>query len=98
MAQLVGGVRLVSSDAEAQLARFADPLLLHSGKANLVSLEAVQRKLGDRWNQRKDQVFAFAEKVLQRQLGASGVYLRISDTDFFVLHPQLGRYAGQAAC
>jgi hypothetical protein len=98
MAQLAGGIRLVSADAEAQLARFSDPQLLHSGKVNLISLEAVQNRLGDRWAQRRDQVFAFAEKVLQRSLSVNGVYLRISDTDFFVIHPELGRFAGQAAC
>jgi hypothetical protein len=98
MAQLAGGVRLVSADAEAQLARFADPGLLHSGKVNLISLEAVQHRLGDRWIQKREQVFAFAEKVLERAVGLGGVYLRISDTDFFVIQPDLGRFAGQAAC
>ena len=98
IAQLTGGVRLVSADAETQIARFADPSLLHSGKVNLISLEAVQHRLGDRWLQKREQVFAFAEKVLERAIGAGGVYLRISDTDFFIIQPDLGRFAGQAAC
>jgi hypothetical protein len=98
MAQLAGGVRLVSADVEAQLARFSDPVLLHSGKVNLISLEAVQKRLADKWTQRREQVFAFAERVVQRSLGANGVYIRISDTDFFLIHPDLSRYAGQAAC
>jgi hypothetical protein len=97
-AQLAGGMRLVSAQAEAQLDRFSDPVLLNSGKVNLISLEAVQQRLAEKWSVRKDQVFAFAEKVLQRNIGASGVYLRISDTDFFIISPDLGRYAGQAAC
>ncbi|MFL5295760.1 MAG: hypothetical protein ACJ798_05190 [Phenylobacterium sp.] len=98
MAQLSGGIRLVSADVEAQLARFSDPAVLQSGKVNLISLEAVQVRLGERWPQRKDQVFAFADRVLQRSLGLGGVYLRVSDTDYFIMHPELGRYAGQAAC
>jgi hypothetical protein len=98
MAQLSGGVRLVSADAETQLARFSDPVLLHSGKVNLISLEAVQQRLADKWLQRKDQVFAFADRVLQSRLGVNGVFLRISDTDLFIIHPNLSRYAGQAAC
>lgn len=98
MAQLSGGMRLVSADVEAQLARFADPVLLSTGKVNLISLEAVQQRLGDKWGQKKDQVFAFAERVLHRSLGGRGVYIRVSDTDFFLMHPDLGRYAGQAAC
>jgi hypothetical protein len=98
IAQLAGGVRLVSADVESQLLRFSDPVLLYSGKVNLISLEAVQQRLADKWLHRKDQVFAFAERTLQRHLGIHGVYLRVSDTDFFVIHPHLGRYAGQAAC
>jgi len=98
IAQLAGGVRLVSADAEAQLARFADPILLHSGKVNLISLEAVQKRLSEKWLQRKDQVFAFADRVLQRSLGSEGVYVRVSDTDVFIIHPTLSRFAGQAAC
>ena len=98
MAQLAGGVRLVSADAESQLARFSDPVLLHSGKVNLISLEAVQKRLAGRWSQRKDQVFSFAEKVLQRSLGESGVYVRVSDSDFFIIHPDRSSFAGRAAC
>lgn len=98
LAQLTGGVRLVSADVESQLSRFSDPVLLHSGKVNLISLEAVQQRLADKWLQRRDQVFSFAERVLQRSVGVNGVYVRVSDTDFFIIHPNLGRYAGQAAC
>lgn len=98
LAQLVGGVRLVSADAESQLARFSDPVLMQAGKINLISLEAVQHRLADKWLQRKDQVFAFAERTLQRCLGTNGVYLRVSDTDYFIIHPNHSRYAGQAAC
>jgi hypothetical protein len=98
LAQLAGGVRLVSADAEAQLARFSDPVLMHGGKINLISLEAIQKALADKWPPRKTQVFAFAERVLHRHLAGQGVYLRVSDTDYFVIHPQMSRFAGQAAC
>jgi hypothetical protein len=98
VAQLSGGMRLFSADAEAQLARFSDPVLLSTGKVNLISLEAVQKRFGDRWPQRKDQVFAFADRILERGLAATGIHLRVSDTDYFIMQPELGRYAGQAAC
>lgn len=97
-AQISGAVRLVSADAEVALERFSDPQLLAAGKINLISLEAVQQRFADRWQLRKDQVFAFAERVLERGVGLSGFYLRVSDTDFFIVHPDLGRLAGQAAC
>lgn len=31
-------------------------------------------------------------------MGASGYFLRVSSTDFFIVHPDLGRIAGQMAC
>ena len=97
-AQLSGAMRLVSSDAEAQIERFCDPQLLASGKVNIVSLEAVQQRFGDRWQGRKDQVFDFAERVLERGLDSRGVFVRVSDMDYFIVHPDLSRLAGQAAC
>ena len=97
-AQLTGAVRLVSADAEAALERLSDPRLLAAGKINIMSLEAVQQRFGERWLARREQVFAFAEGVLERGLVGRGVYLRVSDSDFVVIHPELGRLAGQAAC
>src|SRR5579859_2126195 len=94
-AQLSGAMRLVSSDAEAQIERFCDPQLLASGKVNIVSLEAVQQRFGDRWQSRKDQVFDFAERVLERGLDSRGVFVRVSDMDYFIVHPDLSRLAGQ---
>jgi hypothetical protein len=43
-------------------------------------------------------VLDFTDRVLERGLGDQGAYLRVSDTDFFVVHPDLSRIAGQAAC
>jgi hypothetical protein len=97
-AQLSGAMRLVSSDAQAQIERFCDPQLLASGKVHIVSLEAVQQRFGDRWQSRKDQVFDFAERVLERGLDSRGVFVRVSDMDYFIVHPDLSRLAGQAAC
>lgn len=97
-AQLSGAMRLVSADAEAQIERFCDPQLLASGKVNIVSLEAVQKRLGDRWQSHKDQVFDFAERVLDRGIAGRGVFVRVSDMDYVVVHPDLSRLAGQATC
>lgn len=97
-AQLSGATRLVTDDAAAAIERFSDPALLASGKVNIISLEAVQQKFGARWPTRKDQVFDFAQRVLERGLGARGVSVRVSDMDYFVIHPDLSRIACQAAC
>ncbi|HEX4712150.1 hypothetical protein [Phenylobacterium sp.] len=98
LAQLSGALRLVSDDVQASVDRFSDPHMMAAGKVNIISVEAVQQRFGARWSLRKDQVFAFTERVLQRGVATSGVYIRVSDTDFFIIQPELGRLAGQAAC
>lgn len=97
-AQLSGALRLVSAEAAADVERFSDPPLIAAGKISIISLEAIQQELGDRWQARRSEVFAFVEKVLARSLGARGVHLRVSDTDFFLIHAHLGRLQGQVAC
>ena len=90
--------RLVTAGVEGSLQRFDDPALLSSGKVNLISLEAVEARLGARWALRQDQVYDFTSRVLERGVGAQGFFLRVSNTDFFIVHPDLSRLAGQAAC
>jgi hypothetical protein len=93
-----GGERLLSADVQESVERFGDPQLLAAGKVNVISVEAVRERFGARWELRKDQVLDFADRVLERGVGTQGAYLRVSDTDFFVVHPDLGRVAGQASC
>jgi hypothetical protein len=90
--------RLVSAGVEEALERFSDPALLAAGKINLISLEAVEARFAARWELRRDQVYDFATRVLERGLGDNGFFVRVSPTDFFIVHPELGRIAGQAAC
>jgi hypothetical protein len=92
------GLRLVSAGVEDAMGRFGDPALLAAGKVNVISLEAVEARFGRRWAMRQDQVYDFATRVLERGVGDSGFFMRVSPTDFFIVHPDLGRVAGQAAC
>ena len=91
-------LRLVSAGVEDALERFSDPTLLAAGKVNVISLEAVEARFGARWELRRDQVYDFAMRVLERGVGAGGFFVRVSPTDFFIVQPDLGRVAGQAAC
>jgi hypothetical protein len=91
-------LRLVSAGVEDALERFSDPALLAAGKVNVISLEAVETRFGARWELRRDQVYDFAMRVLERGVGAGGFFVRVSPTDFFIVQPDLGRAAGQAAC
>lgn len=89
--------RLVSIDHTAQLQPF-DAALLKEGKVNIVSLDALMMRLGDRWPRHRIQVHDRVEQMLRRNLGAEGYFLRVSDTDYLICQPELGRFSGQAAC
>jgi hypothetical protein len=93
-----GLMRLVSAGVEESLQRFGDPELLAAGKANVISLEAIESHLGARWELKRDQVYDFTRRLLERSIGPGGFFTRVSTTDFFIVHPDLGRLAGQAAC
>ena len=43
-------------------------------------------------------VYEHVQATLRRQLGAHGFFLRVSETDFLVAQPGVGRQAGQAYC
>lgn len=90
--------RIMSVDLAVAVERFGDPDLLSEGKVNLISLDAVVERLGARWAQRRDHIQDHVDRTLQRGLGAQGYHLRISETDFLVCQPELGRFSGQAAC
>ncbi|HEY3697031.1 hypothetical protein [Phenylobacterium sp.] len=93
-----GVVRLASTGLAASLERFDDPGLLEDGKVNVISLDAILDRLGPRWPQRRDQVYDHAEKTLEKHLGFRGYFARVSETDYLICQPELGRFSAQAAC
>ncbi|MDB5432605.1 MAG: hypothetical protein JWP35_3721 [Caulobacter sp.] len=96
-AQAAGG-RITSVDAAAAIDQFSDAGLLAAGKINLIALDAIVSRLGDRWATRRDQIHDYVDRTIQRRLGPNGYHLRISETDFLICQPELGPFTGQAAC
>jgi hypothetical protein len=94
-----GGVtRLATADAQQALERIQSSSLLSEGKVCLMSLDAIRERLGPRWIARRDRVYDHAQQSLRRALGPHGFFLRVSETDFLVAQPGIGRVAGQALC
>ncbi|MDB5435901.1 MAG: hypothetical protein JWR47_2158 [Phenylobacterium sp.] len=90
--------RLLSPGIDAALEQFASPEVLASGRVNLIAMDAVAERFGDRWPMRRDQVHEHVQALLDQKIGARGYHLRISETDILVCQPELGRLAGQAFC
>jgi hypothetical protein len=96
---LTGGVtRIASADAQQALERIQSSSILGEGQVCLMSLEAIRERLGPRWSGRRDRVYDHAQHSMRRVLGPHSFFLRVSETDFMVAQPGLGRVAGQAAC
>jgi hypothetical protein len=89
---------MASTDLSTSLERFDDPALLDEGKVAVISLDAIVERLGARWPQRRDQVYDHAEKTLEKYLGLHGYFARISEADYLICQPELGRFSAQAAC
>ena len=90
--------RLLVPGIEAALEQFASPEALAEGKVNLIAMDAVVERFGSRWPMRREHVHDHVRAVLDRQLGAHGYHLQISETDILVCQPELGRLAAQAFC
>lgn len=90
--------RLTSIDLGSALDPFADAGLLAAGKVNLIALDAIAERLGARWTLRRDQIHEHVDRTLSRRLQSSGYHVRVSETDFLICQPELGRFSGQAAC
>ena len=95
----VGGIaRLISADAQQTLAQLQGSPILSEGKVCLIGLDAIREQLGARWPARRAMVHEHMERTLQRQLGAHGLFLRLSETDYLVTQPGVSRLTGQAYC
>jgi hypothetical protein len=90
--------RLASADASATLERLRGSPLLAEGKVNLIGLDAVRDRLGARWQAKREQVWEQTERCFTRQMGPLAFAVRVSETDYIVAQPQVGRYAAQAGC
>jgi hypothetical protein len=98
-AQALRGVaRFASADARLALERIQASAMLAEGKVCLMGLDAVRERLGARWPGRREMVYQYIQGALRRQLGPHGFFVRISETDFLVAQPGVGRLEGQAYC
>jgi hypothetical protein len=93
-----GVTRLATADARQALERIQSSTLISEGKVCLMSLDAIRQRLGPRWVARRDRVHDHGQQSLRRALGPHGFFLRVSETDFLVAQPGVGRVAGQALC
>ncbi|MDO9587929.1 MAG: hypothetical protein Q7J13_08325 [Brevundimonas sp.] len=80
------------------LERFQSSGMLEEGRVNLIGLDAIAERLGDRWDGRKEQIYDHVERTLARHLEGGGFFQRVSPTDYLLVQPALGKFGAQVSC
>jgi hypothetical protein len=88
--------RMESADAAAMLDRFAGGDLIQRGSVNVISVEAIRARSGERWGRKRDAVWAYVERKLNEHLAHQDLHQRISETDFLIAMTSEHGMAAQA--
>lgn len=80
------------------LERFQASGMLEEGRINLIGLDAIADRLGDKWEGRQEQIYDHVERTLTRHLEGGGFFQRVSPTDYLVVQPGLAKFSGQVSC
>jgi hypothetical protein len=90
--------RRLNPDVVSALEPFRNSPLMANGQINLLSLDAIVERLGDRWPLRREAVHDYTARTLERNIGEEGHFLRVSDADFLIVLPAERRFTAQARC
>lgn len=90
--------RFSSDELAPLLERFQASGMLEEGRINLIGLDAIAERLGDRWEGRSEQIYHHVERTLAKRIEGGGFFQRVSATDYLVVQPELGKFGAQAAC
>jgi hypothetical protein len=90
--------RITAAGASDVLDRLGNPALLNAGLVSVIGLDAIRRKLGDRWPIKRAQVWDHVERELERTLSPADIFLRTDDVSYTIAQPGSERYAAQAVC
>lgn len=80
------------------LERFRASGMLEEGRINLIGLDAIAERLGDKWDGRQEQIYHHVDRTLTRHLEGGGFFQRVSPTDYLVVQPALGKFSAQVSC
>src|SRR5271167_1071588 len=90
--------RIASASGRDTLDRIQNSDLPRTGAVNLIGLDAIRRKLGDRWPAKRARVWEHVELELERKLGPADLSVRIDDINYLIATPGNPGFSGQAFC
>ncbi len=65
----------------------AAPALIERGCVQVIGLEEIRAEFGERWEKRKETVWAHLETLLSQKLGPTDFYVQLDETSFLVSMP-----------
>jgi len=90
--------RITEAGARDMLERLQNTALLESGAVNVIGLDAIRRKLGDRWPAKRSQIWDHVERELDRHLGPADLFFRTDEASYLIAQPGASGFAAQAVC
>lgn len=60
-----------------------------AGSLQLIGLSGLRAALGERWEQRSEQIFRLVESIFRRRLDLTDAYYRVDDENFLILFTRL---------
>src|ERR1700761_1327475 len=90
--------RIASAAVQDTLERISSADLLAAGAVNMIGLEAIRRKVGERWPRKAPAVWEHVEREIERTLGPTSVFVRIDDITYLIAMPGEQGFAAQATC
>jgi hypothetical protein len=85
-------------DVVAQLERVGIADLILQGSVQVIGLEPIRNRLGDRWPKKCEHIWAHFEAVLLRQLPPHDLVVRVDDLHFLIAQTQERGTSAQAIC
>jgi hypothetical protein len=93
-----GRIAAMLSNSRPILQIAASPALIERGCVQVIGLEEIRAEIGERWEKRKETVWAHLESLLGQKLGPTDFYVQLDDTSFLVSMPTAQEDEAQTFC
>lgn len=90
--------RIVAAGAQDTLDRIRTSSLLADGSVNMIGLDAIRAKLGDRWPAKRARVWEHVERELERRLTPADITVRVDDVNYLIALASARGFAAQGVC
>ncbi len=88
--------KVAAADASAVLESVAASGLVERGCVVMIGVEAIRDRAGERWDRKREDVWAYVTRKLAEHLPAQDLRHRVSDTDFLIAMTSATGAAAQA--